>query len=88
MLLQIAHDAAAIKDARAAAGACFELGDLGLDAYEQVRALVEQYVNLKYIAKPEPGTEPSELNTMKCIDLFHSKALDHLTRLLVAGKAK
>jgi hypothetical protein len=42
---------------------------------------------LKYFAKPEPGTVPPELNTMKCIDLFHSTALDRLTKRLVRAKA-
>lgn len=84
---RIARDDATRSDALASAGAYLEFGNQGLDAYEAIRSLAEQYVGLSYVSKPEPGVVPSELNTMKCIDLFHSRALHRLTRRLVGSGA-
>ena len=45
-----------------------------IEVYDALRHLAEQYANRKYA-----GSIKSEFNTMKCIDLFHSKELDDLT---------
>lgn len=85
---QTTHDEQTIKDAHAAAGGYLEFGHQGVAAYEALGELVKQFLGLTYVAKPEPGMEPPALNTMKCIDLFHSKELDRLTRRLVGSKPR
>lgn len=79
-LAKIAKDPADRKDANATAGGYFEFGRQPIETYDEIRALVDEFASRKYSAKPEIGEVPSELNTMKCIDLFHSKELDRLVR--------
>ncbi len=71
---QIAQDERTAKDAGSTASAYLEFGRQDLAVYEQIRALVARYLSYPY-----GGSVPSEFNTMKCIDLFHSKELDRLT---------
>lgn len=73
-LAQAARDERTAKDAASTAGAYMEFGRQDLVVYEEIRALVAKYGALEY-----GGSVPSEFNTMKCIDLFHSKELDRLT---------
>lgn len=87
-LANISSDEKAIKDASATASAYLEFGKQDLEAYDELRVLVKKYANLKYGAKPDLGQPPPELNTMKCIDLFHSKELDALTRRLAKAVRK
>lgn len=61
-------------DANATASAYLEYGRQPLEAYDEVRKLAEGYAGRKY-----GGSVKSEFNTMKCIDLFHSKELDEIT---------
>ena len=75
---QIAKDDKTAEDAGITASAYLEFGHQGIEAYDELRALVAKYKNLKY-----DGSVKSEYNTMKCIDLFHSKELDRLTTKLV-----
>ena len=77
-LASIAKDPASKEDAGATASAYLEFGKQQIEAYDQLRKLVHQYVSRKY-----GGSIQSEFNTMKCIDLFHSKELDRLTTKLV-----
>lgn len=65
-------------DANATAGAYFEFGELPVEAYDQVRALIGEFRKRKY-----GGATKSEFNTMKCIDLFNSNELDSLTTELL-----
>jgi hypothetical protein len=70
---QITRDETTKKDASATARAYLENSQQGLEAFEQIGKLVNKYANLKY-----GGSDKSDYNTMKCIDLFHSKELDRL----------
>jgi Type VI secretion system (T6SS), amidase immunity protein len=80
-LAQVAKDARTAEDAGLTASAYLEYGKLGLEAYDEIRKLVYQYKSLQY-----DGSVKGEYNTMKCIDLFHSKDLARLTaRLLKKG---
>lgn len=73
-LAQVAQDERTANDAGSTAGAYLEFGKQDLAVYDELRALVAKYVALKY-----GGSVQSEFNTMKCIDLFHSKELDRLS---------
>lgn len=77
-LAQVAQDDRTADDAGITASAYMEFGHQGLEAYDELRKLVTKYKNLKY-----GGSVTSEYNTMKCIDLFHSKELDRLASKLV-----
>jgi len=70
-------DAGAKADANATASAYMEFGRQRIEAYEELRKLAEKYATLRY-----SGSIPSEFNTMKCIDLFHSGELDRLVTKL------
>lgn len=72
-LAAVAKNAAEREDANATASAYLEFGHQPVEAYDRLRALAEQYANKKY-----SGSIPSDFNTMKCIDLFHSKKLNDL----------
>jgi hypothetical protein len=72
-LARVAQDERTAADANAAAGGYLEFGRQGLEVYEEIGTLVARYASLKYA-----GSVPSEFNTMKCIDLFHSKELERL----------
>ena len=76
-LAQVAQDTKGRDDANATASAYLEFGRQGIEAYDALRTVVEQYASRKY-----GGSIQSDFNTMKCIDLFHSKRLDDLTRKL------
>lgn len=80
-LAQVAKDASDRNDANATAGAYLEFGHQQIEAYDQLRRLVAQYAARKYA-----GSVDSEFNTMKCIDLFHSKELDALAAKLAKMK--
>lgn len=73
-LAKVAKSAEARDDATATAGAYFEFGKQPIEAYQQLLDLADRYSQRKY-----SGSIPSEFNTMKCIDLLHSKELDTLT---------
>ncbi|CAG2151514.1 hypothetical protein D3C81_1236620 [compost metagenome] len=79
-LARIATSPADRADARATAGAYFEFGKQPIESYDAIRTLIGKFVARKYGSKPEIGETPTELNTMKCIDLFYSKELDQLVR--------
>ncbi len=65
------------KDAYATASAYLEFGKQPLSSYEKITALVDDYVHRQI-----GGSIPAQFNTMKCIDLYHSDALDTLTTAL------
>lgn len=77
-LAAVAKDAATRDDANATASGYLEFGRQGIEAYDALRELAHEYANRKY-----GGSIKSEFNTMKCIDLFHSKDLDRLVTKLV-----
>jgi hypothetical protein len=64
-----------VKDSRAAAGGYLQLGSFPYEAYEEAAALAE-----KFLAKEYQSATGAKLVLMKCIDLFHSKELDRLTK--------
>lgn len=79
-LANVSKDSNTREDANSTASAYLEYGRQPIEAYDALRELAEQYANKKY-----GGSIKSEFNTMKCIDLFHSKELDKLTEKL-SGK--
>lgn len=80
-LAQVAQDPKTAEDAGITASAYMEFGKQGVEAYEALRKLVHKYKNLQY-----DGSVKSPYNTMKCIDLFHSKELNRLTQQLISQK--
>ena len=76
-LAEISKDASEREDANATASAYLEFGRQQIEAYNALRELAKKYAKRKY-----GGSIKSEFNTMKCIDLFHSKELDQLTEKL------
>jgi len=76
-LAKVAKSAEAKDDANAAAAAYMEFGKQSIEAYEALRELADRYSKRVY-----GGAAQSEFNTMKCIDLLHSKELDALTARL------
>lgn len=78
-LATVATDPASRADANATASAYLEFGRQPLEAYQELRQLVERYLQRKY-----SGSIDSKFNTMKCIDLFNSKELDILADKLLA----
>ncbi len=77
-LASVSKDRDTIDDANATASAYLEFGKQPIESYNALRKLSEQYAKLKY-----GGSIKSEFNTMKCIDLFHSKELDKLVNKLI-----
>ena len=75
---RIAQDERTKQDAGATARAYLENSQQGVEAFEQIGKLVDKYLALKY-----DGSVKSNYNTMKCIDLFHSKELDRLANTYV-----
>jgi hypothetical protein len=65
-------------DAEATASAFLEFSKFSLDANEKAEVLVDKFLSKKY-----DGAVKSNYNTMKCIDLFHSKELDNLAKMYV-----
>ena len=62
-------------DAAAAAGGYLEYGKVGADAYAQTETLVGDF-----LARTYQSQSGEALQTMKCIDLFHSPELGRLVR--------
>ncbi|WP_454763041.1 T6SS amidase immunity protein Tai4 family protein [Cupriavidus campinensis] len=79
-LARIATSPADRDDAGATASAYLEFGKQPIESYDAIRPLIDRFVARKYGSRPEIDTPSSEYNTMKCIDLFHSKELDKLVR--------
>ena len=76
-LAKVAKTPEAKEDANAAASAYMEFGKQPIEAYEPLRELADSYSKRVY-----GGAVQSEFNTMKCLDLMHSKELETLaTRL-------
>lgn len=75
---QITKDEQTKKDAGATARAFLENSHQDIEDFEQIGKLVDEFIAVKY-----GGSDGSDYNTMKCIDLFHSKKLDQLTSKLV-----
>ncbi len=80
-LAKISKDVSERDDANATASAYLEFGRQPIEAYDALRELTEKYAKRKY-----DSVIKSELNTMKCIDLFHSEELDNLAGKLSRRK--
>ena len=63
------------SDAFASAGGYLEQGELGIEIYEEMSKLVDLY-----LAKTYGSVVGSDLNTMKCIDLYSSEELDTVVK--------
>ena len=74
-LAQIAPDEASRNDANATAAAYLEFGHQPIETYEAIDGLVATFIKREYA-----GSTKSSYNTMKCIDLFHSRDLDLVAR--------
>ncbi|MCS0628151.1 type VI secretion system amidase immunity protein Tai4 [Telluria mixta] len=73
----VATDPALRADANATASAYMEFGHQAPEAYAALRELAENYAARRY-----SGSVEGRFDTMKCIDLFHSRELNSLaTRL-------
>jgi type VI secretion system (T6SS) amidase immunity protein Tai4 len=68
---RVATDEKSRGDAYATAAAYLEFGHQGMDVYKKLGVLIDKYAGKSY-----HGSIQSDFNTMKCIDLFHSKGLD------------
>ncbi len=77
---RIAIDERTKKDAGVTARAYLENSQQGVEDFEKIGKLVDKYIAMKY-----DGSDKSNYNTMKCIELFHSKELDRLTNSFVKG---
>ena len=75
---RIAKDEQTKKDAGNTARAYLENSQQDVEDFEKIGKLIDKYLALEY-----GGSVKSDYNTMKCIDLFHSKELDKLTTSLV-----
>lgn len=80
-LAQVAHGVRDRDDANAAASAYLEFGHQPIEAYDALRALARRYATRTY-----SGSIPASFNTMKCIDLFHSRELDMLADRLAKAR--
>ncbi|MFT4171045.1 MAG: T6SS amidase immunity protein Tai4 family protein [Rhodocyclaceae bacterium] len=76
-LAKVSKDEWHREDANASAGAYLEFGRQPIEAYEELRDLASKYAARTYSSS---NSAEAELNTMKCIDLFHSKELNALAR--------
>jgi hypothetical protein len=83
-LATVATDPALRADANATASAYMEFGHQAPEAYAALRELAE-----KYAARDYSGSVEGRFDTMKCIDLFHSRELNRLaTRLAKPSRAR
>jgi len=80
-LAQVAHSVRDREDANAAASAYLEFGHQPIEAYDALRALARRYA-----ARTYRGSIPALFNTMKCIDLFHSREFDTLVDRLAKAR--
>lgn len=65
-------------DAAKSAAALLERGRSGIEVYERIEALAHAA-----LARRSGGSVPSGYNVLKCVEFYHSKALDR-----VAGSAR
>ena len=77
-LANIAKGTAIGTDAGKTANGFAEYGVLSIEERDEMLPLIKKYIAQKYGGRTEIGEEPSDFNTMKCIDLFHSAELDAL----------
>ncbi len=82
-LAEVNADGPAKDDANATAGAYLEFGRQSIEVYGELSKLVNKYVKLTYA-----GSVESSFNTMKCIDLFHSRELDRLASELAKKRTR
>ena len=64
-----------INDASAGANGYKELGSLDIDAYNEAAVLGRKFLTKEYLSQ-----NGEKLVLMKCIDFYHSKELDRLSR--------
>lgn len=69
------------NDANATASAYLEYGKQSIEVYNQLDELVDKYVSLTY-----SGSVKYDFNTMKCIDLYHSKELQEMVLTALKNK--
>jgi Type VI secretion system (T6SS), amidase immunity protein len=79
---RITSDEQTKKDAGATARAYLENSSQDVEDFAQIGKLIDQF-----LARPYAGSDKGSYQTMKCIDLFHSKELAQLTAKLVRHRA-
>jgi methionine-rich copper-binding protein CopC len=79
----VATDPALRADANATAGAYMEFGHQAPEAYAALRELAENFAARRY-----SGSVEGRFDTMKCIDLFHSRELNSLAAKLAKPSRK
>ena len=72
-LAKAGADSPAGDDAAKTAAAYLERGATGIETYEKLDALADNYLKHEYA-----GSVKSNYNTMKCLDLYDSEELDKL----------
>ncbi len=70
-----------VKDAAAAARGYLELGDLPLEAHTEATLL-----GRKFLAREYKSISGGKLTLMKCLDFYHSKELDQLSKKYLGRK--
>jgi hypothetical protein len=75
---RIAQDQATKTDAGLTASAYLQNSQQDIEDFDKIDKIVDKVLAMKY-----GGSVQSNYNTMKCIDLFHSKELDRLVGKLV-----
>ena len=76
-LAAVTKDPATRDDIGATASAYLEFGRQRIEAYDELRQLARKWAGKRY-----GGSIPSEFNTMKCIDMYHSHELNQLVARL------
>lgn len=77
-IARFAQDQTTKADAGLTASGYLENSQQDLEDFDKIDKVVDKYLAMKY-----GGSVQSDYNTMKCIDLFHSKELDRLVSKLV-----
>ena len=77
-IANIAKGTAIGTDAAKTANGFAEYAVLSIEERDEMLPLINKYIAQKYGGRTEIGEKPSDFNTMKCIDLFHSAELDAL----------
>lgn len=78
-LATVYKDPTTKEDANQTAAAYLEYGRQGIEAYDELRKLVDAYAARRYA-----GSTGAEFNTMKCIDLLNSPELEKLSSKLIS----
>jgi len=74
-IAKVAEGQPAGQDASITAAALLERGSAGVEVYERIDRLIDDFRARRY-----GGSVPGEYNLLKCIELYHSADLAHIAR--------